>query len=60
MTNDKHPVLVFGATGRQGGSVAKALLKAGWPVRALVRDPVGPASIALRDAGAAPAISISS
>ncbi|GAB1582906.1 NmrA/HSCARG family protein [Phyllobacterium phragmitis] len=51
MTNDKRPVLVFGATGRQGGSVAKALMKAGWPVRALVRDPVGPASIALRDAG---------
>lgn len=51
MTNDKRPVLVFAATGRQGGSVAKALLKAGWPVRALVRDPVGPASIALRDAG---------
>lgn len=51
MTNDKRPVLVFGATGRQGGSVAKALLKAGWPVRALVRDPVGPASIAMRDAG---------
>ncbi|WP_407867031.1 NmrA family NAD(P)-binding protein [Phyllobacterium phragmitis] len=32
MTNDKRPVLVFGATGRQGRSVAKALLKAGWPV----------------------------
>lgn len=51
MTNDKRPILIFGATGRQGGSVAKALLKAGWSVRAFVRDAVGPASIALRDAG---------
>ncbi|UWU15998.1 NmrA/HSCARG family protein [Rhizobium sullae] len=51
MTNDIRPILVFGASGRQGGSVAKALLKAGWPVRALVLDPLKPASIALRDAG---------
>ncbi|GGB02820.1 NmrA family transcriptional regulator [Brucella endophytica] len=51
MANDKRPILVFGATGRQGGAVAKALLRAGWPVRALVRNPVEPASIALRDAG---------
>jgi uncharacterized protein YbjT (DUF2867 family) len=49
--NDKRPILVFGATGRQGGSVAKALLKARWPVRALVIDPTEPAAIALRDAG---------
>ena len=52
MTNDNHPVLVFGATGRQGGSVAKALLKANWPVRALVRDKRVPAAIALQEAGA--------
>lgn len=32
------PVLVTGATGRQGGAVARALLAAGRPVRALVRD----------------------
>ncbi|WP_244564614.1 NmrA/HSCARG family protein [Rhizobium sullae] len=51
MTNDIRPILVFGASGRQGGSVAKALLKTGWPVRALVLDPLKPASIALRDAG---------
>ncbi|WP_199272413.1 NmrA family NAD(P)-binding protein [Paraburkholderia acidisoli] len=31
-------VLVFGATGQQGGAVAAALLAKGWPVRALVRD----------------------
>ncbi|CAL9291666.1 NmrA/HSCARG family protein [Streptomyces sp. SudanB182_2057] len=32
-------VLVTGATGRQGGATARALLAAGVPVRALVRDP---------------------
>nr|WP_284700952.1 NmrA/HSCARG family protein [Robbsia betulipollinis] len=32
-------VLVFGATGQQGGAVACALRATGWPVRALVRDP---------------------
>jgi uncharacterized protein YbjT (DUF2867 family) len=32
-------VLVFGATGQQGGSVATALRSQGWGVRALVRDP---------------------
>lgn len=32
------PVLVLGATGAQGGAVANALLAAGVPVRALVRD----------------------
>lgn len=51
MTDDKRPILVFGATGRQGGSVAKALLKAGWPVRALVLDATGTASLKLRHAG---------
>ncbi|MFC9477514.1 NmrA family NAD(P)-binding protein [Streptomyces griseus] len=34
------PVLVTGATGRQGGATARALLAAGVPVRALVRDPL--------------------
>src|SRR5947199_8911673 len=33
------PVLVTGATGKQGGAAARALLKAGIPVRALVRNP---------------------
>jgi uncharacterized protein YbjT (DUF2867 family) len=32
-------VLVFGATGQQGGSVANALRSNGWGVKALVRDP---------------------
>ena len=33
------PILVMGATGKQGGSVVRALLRAGHPVRAFVRDP---------------------
>ncbi|MEV0616617.1 NmrA family NAD(P)-binding protein [Nonomuraea sp. NPDC050404] len=33
------PVLVTGATGKQGGATARALRAAGVPVRALVRDP---------------------
>jgi uncharacterized protein YbjT (DUF2867 family) len=46
------PVLVTGATGRQGGAVAAALLDRGVPVRALVRDPGAAAAIALRARGA--------
>ncbi|WP_236791071.1 NmrA/HSCARG family protein [Amycolatopsis sp. GM8] len=39
MSTASAPVLVIGATGRQGGATARALLAAGVPVRALVRDP---------------------
>ncbi|MEU3063339.1 NmrA/HSCARG family protein [Streptomyces subrutilus] len=39
MSVDSAPVLVVGATGRQGGATARALLAAGIGVRALVRDP---------------------
>ncbi|WP_405582806.1 NmrA family NAD(P)-binding protein [Streptomyces sp. NBC_01190] len=39
MSTHSAPVLVTGATGRQGGATARALLTAGVPVRALVRDP---------------------
>ncbi len=52
MSDKKRPILVFGATGQQGGSVTAALLRAGWPVRAFVRDPAAPGAIALRAAGA--------
>ena len=52
MTNSMGPVLVFGATGQQGGSVARALLRAGRAVRILVRSPAAPAAEALREAGA--------
>lgn len=39
MPVETAPVLVTGATGKQGGATARALLAAGIPVRALVRDP---------------------
>ncbi|MGC5033341.1 NmrA/HSCARG family protein [Micromonospora sp. DT229] len=39
MSNELVPVLVVGATGRQGGATVRALRAAGVPVRALVRDP---------------------
>ncbi len=51
MPYEEQTVLVFGATGQQGGSVATALLKAGWPVRALVRDPGSAKAQALAKAG---------
>jgi uncharacterized protein YbjT (DUF2867 family) len=51
MSDNKRLILVFGATGQQGGSVAAALLKAGWSVRALVRDPASSKLAALRAAG---------
>ncbi len=44
-------VLVLGATGQQGGSVAAALKEDGWHVRALVRDPDSPKARALSAAG---------
>ncbi|MEV8456328.1 NmrA family NAD(P)-binding protein [Streptomyces sp. NPDC052095] len=46
------PVAVLGATGGQGGAVAAALLEAGRPVRAVVRDPAGGRARALAEAGA--------
>ncbi|PCC69228.1 Uncharacterized conserved protein YbjT, contains NAD(P)-binding and DUF2867 domains [Nannocystis exedens] len=46
------PVLVTGATGRQGGAVARALLARGAPVRALVRDVEAAGARALRELGA--------
>lgn len=51
MTKEKLSILVFGATGRQGGSVAAELVRAGWRVRALVRDLASTKSEALRHAG---------
>ncbi|MEU7576667.1 NmrA/HSCARG family protein [Streptomyces sp. NPDC041068] len=39
MSTESAPVLVTGATGKQGGATARALLAQGVPVRALVRDP---------------------
>lgn len=45
-------ILVAGATGRQGGAVARHLLEAGWAVRALTRDSSQPEADALAARGA--------
>ncbi|GLZ35234.1 hypothetical protein Lesp02_74210 [Lentzea sp. NBRC 105346] len=45
-------VVVTGATGRQGGAVARHLLAAGWRVRALTRDPDSASARRLAAAGA--------
>lgn len=47
-------VLVFGATGQQGGAVAHALRSRGWRVRALVRDPGAAKAQALAAQGIEP------
>ena len=46
--------LVFGATGQQGGAVARALKARGWSVRAFVRDPKGAKARALAALGIEP------
>ena len=45
-------IVVSGATGMQGGAVARRLLDEGWRVRALTRDPAKSAAQALAQAGA--------
>ncbi|MDT0471190.1 NmrA/HSCARG family protein [Streptomyces sp. DSM 41014] len=52
MTHAPQPVLVTGATGRQGGATARALLDRGTPVRALVRDPRSERARAIEERGA--------
>lgn len=39
LTNNKKTILVTGATGKQGGAAARHLMKAGFAVRGLTRDP---------------------
>ncbi|MGW6740151.1 NmrA family NAD(P)-binding protein [Streptomyces sp. NPDC055025] len=52
MSTDSAPVLVTGATGKQGGATARSLLLAGVPVRALVRDPATDRAKAVEALGA--------
>ncbi|NUT36517.1 MAG: NmrA/HSCARG family protein [Hamadaea sp.] len=47
-----HPVLVTGATGAQGGAVARELLQRGRAVRAMTRDTTKPAAKELAALGA--------
>jgi uncharacterized protein YbjT (DUF2867 family) len=49
--SDGKPILVTGATGRQGGAVLRHLLDRGIPVRALTRCPDSPAARALTARG---------
>ncbi|MBD3343972.1 MAG: NAD(P)H-binding protein [Chitinivibrionales bacterium] len=44
-------ILVTGATGRQGGAVARHLLKDGWDLRALTRSPDKDEALAFRQKG---------
>jgi uncharacterized protein YbjT (DUF2867 family) len=53
MTNpDQKTILVTGATGRQGGAVTRHLLRDGWQVRALTRNPTSAPARALAALGA--------
>ncbi len=51
-TNDNRRILVVGATGKQGGAVARHLLKNGFKVRALTRNAESPAAKRLTEQGA--------
>jgi uncharacterized protein YbjT (DUF2867 family) len=53
---DKKTILVFGATGNQGGSVIDAILRdpklaAEWHIRAVTRDVTKPSATVLADQG---------
>lgn len=48
---DQHTILVSGATGQQGGAVARHLAELGFHVRALTRNPHKPSATALADRG---------
>jgi uncharacterized protein YbjT (DUF2867 family) len=50
-TEDKT-IVVVGATGRQGGRVARSLLEQGWRVRGLTRTPESKKAVVLRQLGA--------
>ena len=52
MTPQRGPILVIGATGNQGGHVARALLDEGWTVHALTRHADTPKAQALKAQGA--------
>ncbi len=52
MTMNKLVVVVVGATGKQGGAVAKSLLERGHVVRAVTRNPDSPKAKEIASAGA--------
>lgn len=52
MNSDQRVIVVTGATGRQGRAVARHLLRDGWQVRALTRNPQNSRARALAALGA--------
>lgn len=52
MDKENKIILVTGATGQQGGAVARHLLKSGWKVRAVTRDVNKPSAEELKKLGA--------
>ncbi|HEX6644767.1 MAG TPA: NmrA/HSCARG family protein [Gemmatimonadales bacterium] len=52
MPGRERLVLVTGATGKQGGAIARELIDAGWVVRGMTRHPDGDAAAALAARGA--------
>ncbi len=50
-TNRERTIVVTGATGKQGGAVARELVRRGFRVRAITRDPSKPAAMALGGLG---------
>ena len=50
--NAERLIVVTGATGKQGGAVARSLLNRGFRIRALTRNPQKPEAQALADRGA--------
>jgi len=48
---DGKTIFVTGGTGNQGGAVAKSLIKAGFRVKALVRNSSSPKAVSLKDLG---------
>jgi len=51
MSNADKTILVTGATGRQGGSLINYLVKDGWRIRALTRNPQGRVARQLSQSG---------
>ena len=51
MKDKNRPVLVAGATGRQGGAVVRHMLPQGWKLRALTRNPKSYAARQLAEKG---------